>query len=470
MFKLSRIKTFLSAAIVLSIAAFFIFYRLDANPLYMWDESRLAVNALEMCRSGQWFVTTYRYKPDMWNVKPPLMIILQAMSMKMLGYNELAVRLPSAIAAFSTVILLFAFGIRQLKSRLVSVSAVLFLCTSGGYICMHVSRTGDYDTLLIFFLTAYFLSAFSFINTGKYRYYILFCGFLLLAMLTKGVGGIFFLPGTALMLLFHLKSKSFSLKYLLPVFVVFIGIGAYYLLREKLTPGYVHTVIYEEIRGRMFNENFNTGSPWYYFFKRIVEVHFNPWWILALLSLPVYFISGSTEKKLIAAIWITLVIFWIAISISINKNDWYSAPSFPLLALLSAITFNAGISYFIKNIPYKNVAIGTTLLLIFYFPFIKTISSVYEVNDHFGFAELIKANAVTDNTVIISSRYDPSLDFYQEALAIKGITIWIRPSESVRPGETIITLNNSEADLVQQRFNCNVLYRLKETVMMTTKN
>jgi len=76
-----------------------IFQRLDFYTIRIWDESRLAINAYEMYHSGNYLIPTYKGEPDMWSTKPPLMIWVQVLSMKLFGVNEMGIRLPSALAA-----------------------------------------------------------------------------------------------------------------------------------------------------------------------------------------------------------------------------------------------------------------------------------------------------------------------------------------------------------------------------------
>ncbi|MDV7399932.1 hypothetical protein RZS08_51430, partial [Arthrospira platensis SPKY1] len=49
------------------LAIFPLFLHLDAIPLFIFDEGRLANNALEMAQNGNWLVTHYDGKPDLWN-------------------------------------------------------------------------------------------------------------------------------------------------------------------------------------------------------------------------------------------------------------------------------------------------------------------------------------------------------------------------------------------------------------------
>ena len=92
-----------------------LFGHLDYLPIRVWDEARLAMNAYEMLHNGNFIVTHIGDKPEMWNTKPPLMIWLQVIFMKLLGVNEVSVRLPSAFAGLLTCLTLLLFSIKYLK-------------------------------------------------------------------------------------------------------------------------------------------------------------------------------------------------------------------------------------------------------------------------------------------------------------------------------------------------------------------
>ena len=92
-----------------------IFGHLNSLPIRIWDEARLATDAYEMLHNGNFIVTYFDGKPDMWNTKPPLLIWFDVLFMKTIGVNELAVRLPSAFAALFTCILFLLFSEKFLK-------------------------------------------------------------------------------------------------------------------------------------------------------------------------------------------------------------------------------------------------------------------------------------------------------------------------------------------------------------------
>lgn len=100
--------------LLFGIACYFpLFLRLDFIGLELWDEARRGVNALEMLINGNWLVTHYDGQPEMWGTKPPFLIWCQVLCMKSLGINELAIRLPSALAALATVVVLILFSHRR---------------------------------------------------------------------------------------------------------------------------------------------------------------------------------------------------------------------------------------------------------------------------------------------------------------------------------------------------------------------
>ena len=101
------IRPLIGFLLVLLVVSIPIFSHLGEFPMQIWDESRLANNAIEMYETGNPIVVTYNYLPEMWSTKPPLMIWLQVLSLKAFGLNDLAFRLPSAFAAVFTCIFLY---------------------------------------------------------------------------------------------------------------------------------------------------------------------------------------------------------------------------------------------------------------------------------------------------------------------------------------------------------------------------
>ena len=129
--------------LLLAILCYFpIFLHLTSRTIQIFDEARPACNAYEMAHDRNLIVTQYEGSPDMWYTKPPLMIWLQVICIKIFGLNELSIRLPAAIAALLTCALIFFFCFMYLQQMSLGVISVLVLITSEGYIKEHVARTG----------------------------------------------------------------------------------------------------------------------------------------------------------------------------------------------------------------------------------------------------------------------------------------------------------------------------------------
>jgi 4-amino-4-deoxy-L-arabinose transferase-like glycosyltransferase len=132
--------------------------RYDSLPLQIWDESRLANNALEMAQRGGWLVPSYGGVPDHWNVKPPL-LIWQMVSLMRLGLPPLlAVRLPTMLSGLATVIAVWGVCRYALRDRAAAALAGFLLLSSLYYTDVHIARTGDYDVPSSFLILCYALA------------------------------------------------------------------------------------------------------------------------------------------------------------------------------------------------------------------------------------------------------------------------------------------------------------------------
>jgi 4-amino-4-deoxy-L-arabinose transferase-like glycosyltransferase len=126
------------------------------------DEAIYANNALEMAINKDFWVLKNNDVATLYNVKPPLVIWLQCLCIWIFGANEFAIRLPSVLAAFFMCFRVFYFLNKHFNIR-AAFLRLLVLVTSQGYVKVHVTRTGDLDSVLVFFITAYSLLIFDII-------------------------------------------------------------------------------------------------------------------------------------------------------------------------------------------------------------------------------------------------------------------------------------------------------------------
>jgi 4-amino-4-deoxy-L-arabinose transferase-like glycosyltransferase len=153
----SKIFYFISILFLLFIAAFNVFYRLGDFPIYSWDEARHGVSAFEMIKNGNFIINTYRGKIDYWNLKPPLSFWSIILGYKMAGYNELGLRICSAIFSMGTISIVAVFLYKK-QGKLASLISTLVLATSTQFLINHSSRTGDADALFVFLFTIAIIS------------------------------------------------------------------------------------------------------------------------------------------------------------------------------------------------------------------------------------------------------------------------------------------------------------------------
>ncbi len=175
----------------------FVFVKLGQHPVSPWDEARTGVNAMEMLINHDWVNLHYAGKPDNWRAKPPLVEWCVAASFSVFGFNELSLRLPSAIS----IILAFFFIYKIItlyKSQKFAFWTCMILLSAKGLIGWHIGRTGDHDAMLVFMLLGglyFYLLWFDFDKKNKVYWAALFFG---LAFMAKGPAMAVYFPGIAM--------------------------------------------------------------------------------------------------------------------------------------------------------------------------------------------------------------------------------------------------------------------------------
>lgn len=346
------IKPWHGLVLVILIIVIPLFSHIDDMCMQMWDEGRLANSAFEMYKTGDPIVVTYGYEPEMWSTKPPLLIWLQALSLHILGINDLAIRMPSALSAFCTCIFLYWFSARKLKIPWVGILAALVLVTTPGYVMLHGVRTADYDGPLALFTTMYCIYYLLFLKEQNRKYFWLFIITLICATLTKGIAGLLFLPGLFIYTLYKKKLISVlksPITYL-GIVTFMVLVGGYYLLREHYKPGYWAAVAENELGGRFSKAVEGHNYEILHYFKYIISDGYKPWYLLSILGCVIGIFSQNRLIKDTAIGTLTLSLSQLIIlSIGATKLYWYALPIFPLMSLPVAI----GI-YSIANILYNS--------------------------------------------------------------------------------------------------------------------
>ena len=335
-------KNILLVAILSIVAIFNIFPRLGSLPLREWDESRVAASAYEMYNSGNYLVATFDYTPDLWNTKPPLLLWLQALSIRFFGLGETTVRLPSALAMLCAALSLFYFGTKLSRASAGFFSALIFLCSKGLFF-YHCGRSADYDALMIMFCILYcgFFYLYTRLKQNKYLIYFFLC--LALGVLTKGIQAAIPLAGIFIFALFDkdLLSLAKNRTTYIGTGILVLLVGGFYLVRECAAPGYLLSVWNNEVGGRFLStlEQHSGDNLYYYRFLKDIQFSYFFWLVPAAFVINLITKDPHTRKANLFCTSMALTYFLI-ITISRTKLQWYSLPIIPSLCVIIGLSFD----------------------------------------------------------------------------------------------------------------------------------
>ena len=170
---------------VFALGFFLIFLGLGGTHLIPWDEAIYAEIAKNIFTTGDYF-TLHWWPDELWFEKPPLYMWLVSGLMHLIGVNEWAVRLPSAIFGLGTALTVYLFGKRLYNKTVGFLSAFVLLTT---FQFLYYARTGMLDVTLTFFTT---LSIYFYWLAQEYlqkRFWLIAGGLLGFAVMTKGAVG-----------------------------------------------------------------------------------------------------------------------------------------------------------------------------------------------------------------------------------------------------------------------------------------
>ncbi|HYJ07139.1 MAG TPA: glycosyltransferase family 39 protein [Chthoniobacterales bacterium] len=322
-------------------------------PLVDRDEPRFAEAAREMRERGDYVIPYFndKYRFD----KPPLIYWTQIVCYRAFGENEFAARLPSAVAAALTAVLLFAWGRRIGGERTGWWAAIIFT------LCLQTfvhAKAAVADMWLVFFVTAASWAAFELLadsletaspravgddHRRNLKYWRLaFYLALGLGFLAKG-------PLAWLPLLTVLSTKLFVRGQSLTRRFWFVTgmLGALVIVCAWAIPALIRTNgeyfnvgIGRHVVERSFNvmeghgaNSWNTYLAAMPFYFLTVFISFFPWSIkLPALTKHLWRERDAIDKYLISGILIVFIIM----SLVKTKLPHYTLPAFPLLSLLMA--------------------------------------------------------------------------------------------------------------------------------------
>ncbi|HZR17653.1 MAG TPA: glycosyltransferase family 39 protein [Verrucomicrobiae bacterium] len=357
--------------LVLSLALF-----LSGNwvlPLMDRDEPRFAEASREMLARGDlvtpWFNAEFRFD------KPPLIYWCQMACYRLLGENAFAARLPSALFATATAVLLLFWG-RRMGNERAGLYAALMLSTCLQFL-IH-GRLAVADMPMVFFVSVAFWSGWEMTRPEpkpEPKWFWVFYLSLGLGFLAKGP--VAWLPLAGLMLARWFHPGDFQL----PVFKTVCGlVVALFVVGVWGVPALLET------RGQFFT----VGIGHHVVFRSfgIMEGHGGPGWLGWIVTLPLYLITffvsffpwafkvpfavstwwhGRRQDLFGSYLLLQAAVVFAVFTLVRTKLPHYTLPAFPAISLWLAMRMTCTPDYspWIRRgvISMCVLSAGVTLLL-----------------------------------------------------------------------------------------------------------
>lgn len=291
------------------------------------QESRIAETAREMVVLNEWIVP--HYNGDLRLQKPPLTYWLTAISYKLFGVSALSARLPSALFSLLTAWLMFAWAKREINLNAACNIVLVFMST---FIGLRYFRSGEADTVLIFFISLACYAGFALFETTNKRVVWLLMLALGLGFLTKGPAAIA-IPLFTIVIYAYLIKRLSALKSLLsPIGLTVFAITAFawyawILLRMP--------DIAQHFFSHQVDETFISGThkqPIYWYLAHALDF-FAPWSLL-LISAGIWCYKNKPLPKLIHFSFIWLTVVFVLLTFTVNKQTQYALLLLPPVVII----------------------------------------------------------------------------------------------------------------------------------------
>jgi 4-amino-4-deoxy-L-arabinose transferase-like glycosyltransferase len=311
-----------------------LFYQLGSPALFEPDEGRNAEKAREVLVLNDWVTPHENFHAVL--DKPIFFYWLIAAAYALFGMSEWVARLPSALAAFGCVALVYRFS-RAQHGPWPALWSVLILLTSVEFFVL--ARIVIFDMTLAFFITlalySFYEAAHSESPIRRRIWCVAFYSALAAATLIKGLIGLA-VPGMVIFFYLLVTQRWSLVRRLHPVSgaALFLAlVSPWYLAAEARNPGYLHYYLWQEHFSRFATAEFDRAQPWYYFIG-VGLAGFFPWSLVLPAVVKNTWRSEIDDATLFWVLWVVVPLVFF--SVSRSKLPHYILPLFPPLAMLTA--------------------------------------------------------------------------------------------------------------------------------------
>jgi 4-amino-4-deoxy-L-arabinose transferase-like glycosyltransferase len=340
-----------------------VFWRLGYLPLLDPDEAHYAEITREMMSARDLVVPLLNGEPHI--DKPVLFHWLQAGSFRMLGQNEFAARLPSALSA-TLLFLVTYWGGSRLFRRDTGEHGALLLATIPATFAL--SYIGIFDMLFTLFLFGALIALC--VGHVERRPWLEYVAFVLIAgaVLTKGPVAMILMAVTALVSLIHPVTRQATLRLHWGrgiAIVLTIAAPWFLLMWQRFGDRFIDQyVLYNNLS--LFGRPLYRTSRYPLFYGRVFLTAFLPWSPIVLARLVDIIRSRTPVRDLVLGefmltAWALVVIGFF--SLSWFKLDTYIFPAAPAVCLLAATAWRRAADDPDGNPAVRGMLIALPILL-----------------------------------------------------------------------------------------------------------
>jgi len=319
-------------ALVIAALLLAFFWQLGGPPLYDLDEGAFTEATREMIASGN-YITPYKDGEPRYD-KPALIYWLQATSVQLLGLNELALRLPSALAASAWVLALWGFVRERLDTPTATVAALTMVLSLQVSL---IAKAAVADAVLNLFIALTFFDIYRYSLEPRRALALRAFLWMGLGFLTKGPVAVFFpLVVSLAFFLSRREGRTLWQAAFTPLgWLIFLAVAGPWYLAIYLDngPGFFESFFLKHNAGRFGGAiHGHSGSYFYYFLVLpLILLPFTGWFLRLLPTL-----RGTWADPLDRFLWLWFLAVFIFFTFSGTKLPHYmlygATPLFILMA------------------------------------------------------------------------------------------------------------------------------------------
>ncbi len=305
------------------------FYNLGGFSLIDFDEAWYAEVVRNILRSGNPLILTFN--GNLFIDHPPMGFNIIALSFLTFGVNDFAARFPSAILGFLSLFVLFAIG-KKLFNKTVGLSSSLILVSCVWF--MFRTRSGNMDTILLFFYLLTFYFGLKVIDNRKWIYMVV-ASFSVLFLIKYMIGLTVLIPIAIYWIIFKV---SLSRKIILKSLLLLITILSPWIIANYATYG----LLYFQ---NMVNSGLRMGTRIRPDLTRLLSTNtfvylhcgIAKWYYPGLVSV-VFSLFFIRKKKALVVLYALLAVLLSGFLTNSKTEIWHLIPLYPVLALFISFT------------------------------------------------------------------------------------------------------------------------------------